>query len=525
MKVLFALSICYLPFLLNAQQESGYDGIRFEKKLSWNDIMAKARAENKYIFVDCFATWCGPCKVMDETVYPLETVGKYYNSHFISVKVQIDKTNKDDEFTRQWYNYAALLQSRYSVKAFPTFLFFSPDGTPTHKVTGSVSPDKFIELAKDAQNPDKQYYQVLKNFQPGKLDTSELKGLAKSFIYSDTLLAGEMALDYLNRIPFNQLGTKDNLRFMQIFKKNKSVMQKTDEYINSIEKRDEFIKTNLSFLADLQDQEFIQRYVVAYIKSVEKESRLNGIIDLMLAFRSLPEVKLTANKYITDLSVDELYGKENIRLISGFTTKNTDRGFNLFYHHAAKIDLVMENKGFAKRNVDRIITKEQISPILDSAKSDKTNPDWEKISAAIKNKYGKKYAENNVAYAKPAFYMAQKDTARFAKYLVEFVNKFALKESIKKGASGINYLNEMAWRIFLYSKDKMDLQQALRWSEIVTKDSVNTSYRSYIDTKATLIYKLNYLFHVGSNDLAISLEETTPYPKTIEKMKKGLPIW
>jgi thiol:disulfide interchange protein len=38
-------------------------GIQFVHNLSWQEILQKARAENKYVFVDCYATWCGPCKM------------------------------------------------------------------------------------------------------------------------------------------------------------------------------------------------------------------------------------------------------------------------------------------------------------------------------------------------------------------------------------------------------------------------------------------------------------------------------
>ena len=43
-------------------------GIHFVNGLSWQEVLQKAKAENKYIFVDCYATWCGPCKAMDKEV-------------------------------------------------------------------------------------------------------------------------------------------------------------------------------------------------------------------------------------------------------------------------------------------------------------------------------------------------------------------------------------------------------------------------------------------------------------------------
>ncbi|MBL7708461.1 MAG: thioredoxin family protein, partial [Chitinophagaceae bacterium] len=48
------------PLFALAQNNSG---IQFQN-LSWSQLLAKAKTENKLIFVDAFTTWCGPCKQM-----------------------------------------------------------------------------------------------------------------------------------------------------------------------------------------------------------------------------------------------------------------------------------------------------------------------------------------------------------------------------------------------------------------------------------------------------------------------------
>ncbi len=166
-----------------------FNGLRFESGLSWEEIQAKAKAENKMIFIDCYATWCGPCKAMDETVYPLMEVGNAYNEGYISVKLQMDKTERDNDTIKSWYKTVSQFESNYTINAYPTFLFFDSSGKLLHKVVGRKSSAYFIQLAADAQNPEKQYYNVLKNFRPGKLETAELKGLARLFLNSDTVLS------------------------------------------------------------------------------------------------------------------------------------------------------------------------------------------------------------------------------------------------------------------------------------------------------------------------------------------------
>ena len=50
----------------------------------------KAKEEDKIIFVDVYATWCGPCKMMDREVFSQEKVAEYYNATFVNAKFDSD---------------------------------------------------------------------------------------------------------------------------------------------------------------------------------------------------------------------------------------------------------------------------------------------------------------------------------------------------------------------------------------------------------------------------------------------------
>jgi thiol-disulfide isomerase/thioredoxin len=198
-------------------------GVKFESQLTWEQIKEKAKSEHKYIFLDCYATWCAPCKWMDENIYASQKLGDFMNSNYISVKVQMDSTKNDSEQVKSWYNEAHQIKKSYSVSSLPTFLFFNPNGSIVHKAADLVQADSiFIKLASNALNPDKQYYTLLKSYHEGHLDYSKMPSLAKiTQSLREYNLANEIAQNYINnkllKLDEKELFTKDNLEFIQSF--------------------------------------------------------------------------------------------------------------------------------------------------------------------------------------------------------------------------------------------------------------------------------------------------------------------
>lgn len=170
-----------LPYVGLGQEKGGKEekGIHFQDELSWTAIQAKAKAENKYIFMDCFTTWCGPCKFMKNTIFPQEECGNYFNNKFISLGVQLDTIKADNEAVRGWYADAHAIMVKYNIRAFPTFLIFTPDGRIVHRIVGGNTLAKdFIVRVKDAFDPEKQYYTQLQKYNEGRRDSAFLRKLA-----------------------------------------------------------------------------------------------------------------------------------------------------------------------------------------------------------------------------------------------------------------------------------------------------------------------------------------------------------
>lgn len=212
-KILLLLLIMSASFIARAQ------GIRFEQNQSWEQLQAKAKAAHKYIFVDCYATWCGPCKEMDQKVYPDTVAGQVMNQWFIPVKVQMDSTQKDDEQTRAWYASARKLKTENKVGAFPTFLFFSPDGKLVHKAVGTLSPIDFTRQALYATDPYQQEYTLLEYYRKGALPDALVPGLIRAFEKTEeketaTEIAGQFIHAYLLKLPDSLLYKNPNIELI-----------------------------------------------------------------------------------------------------------------------------------------------------------------------------------------------------------------------------------------------------------------------------------------------------------------------
>jgi thiol:disulfide interchange protein len=101
------------------------------QEVSFEEVLKKAKKENKMVFMDIYAVWCGPCKVMDKTTFSDSLVATKFNREFIAYKV-----NADDVA-------GGLIVQKYQVEAYPTYLFFSPEGELINRLEG-IFPSKLL---------------------------------------------------------------------------------------------------------------------------------------------------------------------------------------------------------------------------------------------------------------------------------------------------------------------------------------------------------------------------------------------
>ncbi|WP_461083480.1 thioredoxin family protein [Spirosoma flavus] len=119
--------------------KSSEEGIQFTEA-AWRDILKKAKAEKKVIFLDAYASWCGPCKMLQKNVFTKKAVGDFYNGKFINVKMDMEKGE------------GPALSQVYPLEAYPTLLFIDGNGRVLKKVLGYQSPEDLIAIGKSVKS-------------------------------------------------------------------------------------------------------------------------------------------------------------------------------------------------------------------------------------------------------------------------------------------------------------------------------------------------------------------------------------
>lgn len=162
------------------QQE---EGIAFFEG-TYEEALVKAKTENKLLFLDCYADWCGPCFRMAKEVFTLKEVGDFFNAHFISLKCNMEKNEA-----------GKALKKRFDVVAYPTLLFVSPDGFVTQRRPGYAAVDTLLAFARKAFDGGTQSDE--QRFLTGDRDEAFLKRYIRSMVDSHQADAVEDTLGKL----------------------------------------------------------------------------------------------------------------------------------------------------------------------------------------------------------------------------------------------------------------------------------------------------------------------------------------
>ena len=175
-------------------------GIQFEES-TFEAAIEKAAKENKLLFMDCYTPWCGPCKRLAKIVFPNDTVGTFFNKHFVNLKMDMTKPEGTN------------LGKVYQVSAYPTMLFINPANKQVvYKLLGAhLDINWLIGEAKKALDPSLNLAGLEEAYLKNKSNTKAVSAYLSGLQGADMLAKRDEVLEeYLKQLQGKEQYSREN---------------------------------------------------------------------------------------------------------------------------------------------------------------------------------------------------------------------------------------------------------------------------------------------------------------------------
>lgn len=166
MRILVCLFV-WIPYFLAAQ------GITFVAQTPPQAIEA-AKMSHKFVFIDFGATWCRPCQMLEKGTFLDDSLGRFFNKHFISIHIDADKQ-------AEWVKY-------YHVPTYPHLLILNQEGQELWSYTSYVDAVFLLRNAKTAIQFHEEKYNFEKNPKNVLLLQKYIETIPKHSDYKDSTL-------------------------------------------------------------------------------------------------------------------------------------------------------------------------------------------------------------------------------------------------------------------------------------------------------------------------------------------------
>lgn len=193
--------------LFSAVTAFAQEAIKFEE-LPFKDLIAKAKKEKKIVFLDAYASWCGPCKMMERNVFTQKSVGDYFNANFVNARFDMEKGEGRD------------IAVKYGVRSYPTYLFLNGDGELVSQNFGYMEGSMFLTMAQDVNSPNNKKGSLKERFAKGEKDPEFLINIMKLNSSSDFNFAKQASERYFENKKATEEFTKDDVGLLLFFLKS-----------------------------------------------------------------------------------------------------------------------------------------------------------------------------------------------------------------------------------------------------------------------------------------------------------------
>ena len=254
---------------------------------SLEDALALAAEEEKLVFVDVYTIWCGPCVVMQETVFPLPEVGEFFNARFVNFKLDAESEEQN----------GPELAARYDIGVYPTYLILDHEGNELNRASSALPSEQFISLVnRMLSESESDFDQLQARFDSGERSTEFIQ---------QYLLAVTVELSFL------EVDNQDIESVEAYYEEIQKFNAIADEYFSSRPYSDLINKTDveliMQFRGNVPRDDPIVEFVIENFDEVLKVSSDAAISQFVLdaTLTSVAEAAQAGDKKFTDY-IDEL---------------------------------------------------------------------------------------------------------------------------------------------------------------------------------------------------------------------------
>jgi thioredoxin-related protein len=249
MKKIISGLFIFIAIFSFAQDEIQFQDIPFK------DLIARAKKENKLVFIDAYASWCGPCKMMEKNVFNKKSVGDFYNKNFVNARIDMEKGEGRE------------VAQKFGVRSYPTYLFLNGDGELVSQNYGYMEEGIFLTMAQDINSPNNKKGSLKERFARGEKDRDFLINVMKLNSNSDYEFAKLASERYFANRKKTDEFTKEDVGFLLYFLKSTEDIN----YKTFVSQKVEIIK----FLPEENYNEFNNQLILAKVvqESIDDQNK------------------------------------------------------------------------------------------------------------------------------------------------------------------------------------------------------------------------------------------------------------
>lgn len=333
--------IKYVLLLMLSLQLLAQESINFSNK-PFAELLAQAKKEKKLVFLDAYASWCGPCKLLERNVFPNPAVKEFYNKTFINTHIDMEK-GEGPEIAR-----------KYMIRSYPSLLFLNGDGEVIQKGLGYMSPSDFLALGKEVGDPINAKESPKALFEKGESNPQFLETIIKNNANSDFEFAKKAAERYFEVKKTKELSKQEVSYILYFLKSTKDPIYKV-----FVADKDEIVKIiPLDTYTQFDNQIKLSEVLEASID--EKDGTINEdyyfknatpIVGKEEAENALNRVKISLYPQTGNFAGYEKAALEYYKNPDNFETKELDKAAWIFSQNVTNEASLNEAKVWAEKSV------------------------------------------------------------------------------------------------------------------------------------------------------------------------------